>query len=284
LPQPSALGPHNADRTPSEEQEAMSPLMADYNVERKAFETLLKPECAERILLFRGKSGSGKTTLLRYCTKQIPSHIAHVPIQLRGSTAGIADIFSRAGQPLTWERLRKFTRQVAALGGTPNVQIDRNWLAGINNRINVVMHVESTADREYRRVALTDTWFEDIDEFPMPVVFLFDTYDQASTEVQEWLSGPFLTRAVYSPTVRVVVAGQAVPDHNNIDWGQYCVARDLYGVREAQHWLPIVLAMNRELPFGGSLTWLAGVCHALQGDPKSIMQVIEGLPRREVRT
>jgi hypothetical protein len=259
----------------------MSTLMANYETERRAFKALLEPQCRERILLFRGKSGSGKTTLLSYCTRRVPPNITHIPVQLRGSTVGVAEIFSRAGRPLTWQYLQKFTRQVAALTGTPHIQVDGNWLAGINNHISVAMHVGSTTDREDRRVALTDAWFDDLDEYPKLVVFLFDTYDQASTEVQEWLSGPFLARAAYVPTVRVVVAGQDVPDHSNIEWGNCCVAHDLYGVQEARHWLPIVQGMNRHIPFDAPLTWLAGVCHALQGDPKKIKQVIDGLPLRE---
>jgi hypothetical protein len=69
----------------------------------------------------------------------------------------------------------------------------------------------------------------------------------------------------------VVVAGQNLPDRSNIEWGRHCVSYDLYGVEEAQHWLPIVQAKNKHIPFDAPLTWLAGVCHALRGDPKSIM-------------
>jgi hypothetical protein len=259
----------------------MSALMADYNAERQAFEVLLQPKCRKRILLFRGKSGSGKTTLLTYCKSKVPHDIAHVPIQLRGSTVGVAEIFSRVGRPLDWQYLPKFTRQVATLEGTPNVQVDRNWLAGINNRISVAMNVKNISDREYRRVALTDAWFDDLANFPNPVVFLFDTYDKASTEVQEWLSGPFLVRAAYVPTVRVVVAGQDVPDHSNIEWGHCCIVHNLYGVQEAQHWLPIVRKMNRYIPVDDPLSWLAGVCHVLKGSPLDIMQVIKDLPLQE---
>jgi hypothetical protein len=139
--------------------------------------------------------------------------------------------------------------------------------------------VENTTDRESRRVALTDAWFNDLAELSQLIVFLFDTYDHAPTEVQEWLSGPFLARVIHVPTVRVVVAGQVVPDRNNIEWGHCCVMHDLDGVREPHHWLPIVQRMNRRIPPSREpLSWLAGVCDAYKGDPQNIIKVIEGLP------
>jgi len=256
--------------------------LADYEREQQAFDALLQPECRERILLFRGESGSGKTTLLNFCREQVPPSIPHVEIQLRGSAVSVAEIFFRAGRVLRWDHLPNFTEQVAALEGTPKTQIDRNWLIGINNRISVVMRVENPADREHRRAALTDAWFDDTAALPGPMLMLFDTYEQATTEVQDWISGPFLARAAQVLPVRVVVAGQTVPDKNNIEWGHCCTAHDLYGVAEARHWMPIVQATQRHIPFDQPLTWLAGVCHALKGNPKSIMQVIEGLPVREM--
>jgi energy-coupling factor transporter ATP-binding protein EcfA2 len=259
----------------------MSTILADYEREQRAFEALLEPNCRERILLLRGESGSGKTTLVNVCLKQMPGTVHCIPIQLRGSAVGVAEIFSRAGNCLNWERLPHLTEQVAALQGKPSVQVDGNWLAGINNRISVTLNVASLADRKQRRALLTDAWFRDLQAFSLPLLVALDTYEQANTEVAEWIAGPFLARVAESPPVRVLVAGQKVPDDNNIEWGRCCTLHELYGVPEAEHWLPVVEAMQRHIPFSDPLTWLAGVCHALKGDPREIMQVIQGLPRRE---
>ena len=258
--------------------------LADYEHEQQAFGALLQPECRERILLFRGESGSGKTTLLSFCREQVPASIPHVEIQLRGSAVSVAEIFYRAGRVLKWDHLPKFTEQVAALEGTPKTQIDRNWLTGINNRISVVLRVENPADREHRRAALTDAWFDDTGALQGPMLMLFDTYEQATTEVQDWISGPFLARAAQVFPVRVVVAGQTVPEKNNIEWGHCCTAHDLYGVVEARHWMPIVRAMKRRIAVENPESWLGGVCHALKGNPDGIKKVIEGLPREESPT
>jgi hypothetical protein len=167
---------------------------------------------------------------------------------------------------------------VADLQGIPKIQINRNWLGGINNHISVALQNESQDVREHRRVALTEAWFDDLRNFDQPVLFALDTYEQATIEVQEWISGPFLSRASQSQQVRVLVAGQKVPDEKNIEWGHCCETRHLYGVPEAEHWLPVVQAMGRYFPDSNPLSWLAGACHISKGNPSMIMQMIQTLP------
>ncbi len=52
--------------------------------------------------------------------------------------------------------------KVAQLDGTPSVNVDKNWLAGIGNHITVVMKVDNKADRDQRLAKLTSAWFEDL--------------------------------------------------------------------------------------------------------------------------
>lgn len=259
----------------------MSAPFADYHKERQAFDALFHPDCQKRILMFCGESGSGKTSLLSYCLGRVPKSVAHVPIELRGSAVSVAEIFHRSGGSLKWDRLPSFTELVAELQGTPKVQINRNWLGGINNHISVALQSESQDIREHRRVVLTEAWFDDLRNFDQPILFALDTYEKATTEVQEWISGPFLARASQSDLVRVLVAGQIVPDEMNIEWGHCCETRRLYGVPDAEHWLPVVREMGRFIDpekVGDPKAWLAGVCFALKGRPGEIMKIIEGLP------
>lgn len=259
----------------------MITIIADYEAERKAILDLFAAQCDCRIVLLRGASGSGKTTLLQHCRERIPSSVFHLPVQLRGSTITAAEVFYRAGRHLTWERLPHFTGHVAQMQGGASVKVDHNWLAGIGNHINVALHAELPLEREHRRVALTDAWFDDLAALPQPFIVLFDTYEQATTEMKEWISGPFLARAAQVSTVRVVIAGQETPDARNIEWGHCCKECNLYGVREAKHWLPVVRELGYYIPFGDPETWLAGLCYGLNGNPHAIMQWIQTLPRRE---
>jgi len=259
----------------------MTTLLADYDRERQAFQALLAPDCRERILLFHGESGCGKTHLLTACLEQVPQTIPCAPIELRASAVGVAEIFYRSGSCLNWERLPHFTGRVAAMQGVPKVQIDNNLMQGDSNSIRVALQAGSPADQEHRRAALTDAWFQDLCAFDHPVLIVLDTYEQATDAVTAWIDGPFLSRVAQACPLRVLLAGQRVPDGNNIEWGHCCTAHHLYGVPDAVHWLPIVEALHRHIPFDDPLTWLAGMCHGLKGRPKEIMQVIEELPRRE---
>jgi hypothetical protein len=253
---------------------------ADYDRERSLFKELLKVDCQKRILLFHGESGIGKTALISYCQNTIPETILCIPIQLRGSVVNIAEIFYRSGRYLDWNCLTNFTNQVARLQAVSQVRIDRNFIRGINNRINVALHADSPLDREHKQAALTEAWFDDLVAFEKPVLFIMDTYENGTTEVQRWISGPFLSRIAISHQVRALIAGQSVPDANTIEWGSCCVTQSLFGVHEASYWLPVAEAMKKDIPGFDPVSWLAGVCHALKGRPEAIMKVIEGLPTK----
>jgi hypothetical protein len=255
--------------------------LADYEIERRAFAALAQRDCDCRILLLRGESGSGKTSLLTHCQAGIPATARHVSIQLRGSTVDVAEIFYRAGRAVSWEWLKQFTGQVAQLQQAASVKIDRNWLLGINNHINVALQADSPQDRSYRRAALTEAWFEDVQALPEPFLVVFDTYEAATAEIQEWLSGPFLARVATADAVRVVIAGQSVPDKHNIEWGNCCHEHHLYGVPEARHWLPVIEALGLYIPGESPRDWLAGVCYAVHGKPAEIIKIIQTLPRRK---
>jgi energy-coupling factor transporter ATP-binding protein EcfA2 len=256
--------------------------LADYKEQRDAFKQILAPDPVSRILLFSGKSGSGKTTLVTVCLGATPDHIPVIPIDLKGSANTVPEILRRVGHRLGWDHLHRFTTQVAALQGIPQLEVDRNWLLGIGNHIQAALRVERPTDRQERRAILTEAWFADLRSFSDPILIAFDTYENAIPDVKDWIAGPFLARAASTPTLRVLVSGQKVPDQHNIAWGNCCVHHELYGVREARHWLPVIDALGRCIPFDPPETWLAGVCHALKGAPKDIMQVIEGLPKKEI--
>jgi energy-coupling factor transporter ATP-binding protein EcfA2 len=253
--------------------------LANYEKEQAAFSALFSPTCRQRILFLQGDSGSGKTTLIKTCLQHLPAGVDHVPIQLRGSQVNVAEIFFRAGDCLGWPLLPGFT---AALDDqAARIQVSDNRQSGINNRINVVLQTGDPADRDHRRAALTEAWFGDLKRLAAPLLLVFDTYEQATAEMRQWLDGPFLTRAARADSLRVVVAGRSVPEANNIEWGHCCETHNLYGVPDAAAWLPVVEALGYRVPIDPPLTWLAGVCHALQGRPGEIIKVIRTLPRRE---
>lgn len=157
-----------------------------------------------------------------------------------------------------------------------SVNIARNKIRGSDNQIRVVLQADNPAVREEHRTIMTGALFEDLRKLDRIFLVAFDTYEQATTEVKDWISGPFLTRTTTAGKVRVAVAGQEIPDPNTIEWDYCCEKYELFGVREAKHWMPVIESLGLMTP---DEQWLAGVCFALNGRPDLIMQTIERLPR-----
>jgi hypothetical protein len=258
--------------------------LADYQIERAAFEALLKSICERRILLFRGESGTGKTTLLnnfRGSVKKSPDFL-YVNIDLKGTAVTVGEILSRTSDRLG-ENQRHLRQSVAQLSGVSDIDFDDVKQSGFGNKINVTLQVNDPNDREQRRVVLTEALFADLKTASQSILFIFDTYQDATTEVQDWIGGPFLARVESTPQVRVVIAGQSVPEENNIEWGDCCSVHHLKGVLEAEHWLPVVEAMNFPIPAADPLSWLVGICGLLKGRPSDIMQHLKAEQERSLR-
>ncbi len=261
----------------------MKSACANYEREQALYRGLFAEVCETKILFYRGESGTGKTTLLQACQadlQRFEERMLHVPIQLRSRTVGVAEIFYRLAGRVGWEQLPRFRSQVEGFQNMSSVSINSNFLVGDNQKIAVALHGGDPADGPHRRAALTDAWFGDLEDLPRPLLLLIDTYEAANHEVRDWIAGPFLGRAAHVERMRVILAGREVPDANNIEWGSCCRSCDLTGILNARHWLPVVEAMNRYIDVPDPLSWLTGVCQALDGRPKDIMQLLEFLPQR----
>jgi hypothetical protein len=256
-------------------------MLADCIPEREEFSRLLQADGKKRIVIFQGESGTGKTSLLKACLENLPEYILHVPLNFKGGAISVSEILSRTGSELSWERLVNFRSQVAELSKTPHITVDGNRLIGINNKITVALEAESPKDLEERRVALTDAWFEDIHSINNVILISIDTFEQATLETFEWISGPFLYRAARSKNLRVLLAGQKVPDHHEhaSEWGNCCTAFQLVGIENAELWDPVIKLLGYVIPAEHPEDFMKGICKALKGKPSEIMKMIEGFPR-----
>lgn len=254
--------------------------LANYQEERLLFKTLLDSNCPKSILMFRGGSGIGKTTLLNSCLQNVPNHIKPIPFELKQATVTVAEVFDRVGEYVGWEHFSYFKNQLASFLDVPTIHIAENRQEGSNNQINVALGSEHAEIREHRRAELTKAWFADLRNLPHITLLSLDTYEKATTEVKTWVESRFLPRVPRVPKLRVLVAGQEVPDAQNIEWSSYCEACDLFGISDAQQWLSVVNALDRRIDAPDPLSWLAGICYALKGRPKDIVQIIENLPHK----
>lgn len=259
--------------------------LADYESERAAFAALLESVCEKRILFFKGESGTGKTSLLRYCQNAAKqsTEVLYVNTDLKGTAIPVAEILSRTSEQLGADRLPTLHKLVANIVGIPEVNLDDVKQTGLGNNISISLQVNNPNDKQQRQVALTEALFKDLRGQDQSVLFIFDTYQEATTEVQDWIGGPFLARVESASVVRVVMAGQKVPDGNNIDWGHCCTLHELRGVPNAKHWLPVIEAMKLRVPANDPLSWLVGICDALKGRPSAIMQHLRAEQDRSLR-
>lgn len=64
--------------------------------------------------------------------------------------------------------------------------------------------------------------FEQLRLAPRPTLLLVDTYDKAAPEVQQWVQAQLLPALIRAPWLRVVVAGENVPNPQAAVWSNLC--------------------------------------------------------------
>jgi len=256
----------------------MNRTFANYHAERTAFRELFADVCEKRILLLKGASGSGKSSLLKACLNESPESKQSINILLRDSAVNVTEIFSRSAKRIGWENLKQFSQCAQDLAAqAPQIQVTGVQQQGETNNLRIALNVQNSNDREHRQTLLTDAWFADVEALGEPLVMVFDTYEHAPSEVKNWLSGPFLYRTTECAAVRVAIAGQSVPDAG-IEWNHCHVIHELFGVRDAREWLPVIAALGKKVPVEPAEVWLGGICYSLKGNPAAIMEVIKTFP------
>lgn len=258
-------------------------VIANYVDEQAAIQSLWQSSCSHRIVLLKGDSGCGKSTLVSFAAQTMPHDELHwIPIQLKGSTVNVAEIFAQSVQIVGYKAFPNFQKEVKRLRGI-KVEVNDTTIHGDHNEVSAALHVDSVAEQKRRRDRLTSAWFEDVTKLrrKKPIILGLDTYEQASEDIKDWIAHVFLPRASRLKRIRILLAGQEVPDvQAGIAWNHCCKPFEMYGIDKAEKWLPVIEAEERILPDHLGLKWLAGVCFALNGRPAEILAIISTLPKR----
>ena len=131
--------------------------------------------------------------------------------------------------------------------------------------IEVALRTPDEGDRAARRARLTQALFDDLRAWGQRIVLLFDTYEQADPEVQDWLAGPFLARARRTENLVVVIAGRQVPEPT-IEWNACCHRRRLGNVDDVEAWMAYAARRGWQVP----RAWIEGYCAATNGHPGQV--------------
>jgi MoxR-like ATPase len=234
-------------------------VIADRREVLRLYDSILRGVDNKRILLLEADGGMGKSALLRDFRRRTNARC--VAIDLRGNSTGLPEIFDRIYNTLEWERFHNFTQRISKLG---SIDINNNVMIG-SNEISIYLQGADEAERSERRIRLMNAFFKDLRAIKHQVVLLFDTFDQASPEIREWLQNVFMSYVVRASNLIVVVAGQTVPA-STIEWFDCSHQIQLEGIHDVDAWWDWAQRMG----VTETRDWVRAVCQLLHGHPSQI--------------
>lgn len=246
---------------------------ANRGAEVRLFRQVVLGESPARILLIEGPSSMGKTKLMQQFRRTCPPEVGCVQIDLKTMDLGLPSFFDQVCHGLEavsfgrfWQELRGFCSGSVNFAGAQ--------FTGSSNQIEVALSVDEQTQR-YRLVQLQKAFFEDLADSPQRLVLIMDTFQAAPSELQTWIGGA-LCQAVAEdrlPNVAVAIAGQTVPDSNNIIWEEICEHRRLKPIHEVAEWQKVAQDLGIEDDF----QFIRGVVSVLKGNPKEICTFLMSL-------
>ena len=179
------------------------------------------------ILLIKADGGIGKSSLLREFWRHGQETQRVSSIDLKGLD-GSWTVLGKLADQLGREYFEHFDSKSAEFASTGGVTIDRSTLVGTQVKANVApIDLEQ---RKMRSQLLAKAFFEDLDamhtRYSQGMLFLFDTFDQAVPEVQEWLGGTFLNWVRRYRWLVTVIVGRSIPERE-ISWEELCLIHPL---------------------------------------------------------
>lgn len=248
-------------------------IIANRTEELRLFNQMVQGSFGKRVLLIEAKSGLGKTQLLALFQHNLPKNILCVPVDLKTAQRGIPYIFSCVRKRLGEER---FSRLNAAVGQylKSGIEVSDTRMTGNDNQLSVVLSNVDESTRNFRLTELREAFFHDLRKIPQTLVFLFDSYEKAVTELANWLGGEFLADVVDTPKLIVVIAGQQIPQPT-IEWMNLHHCCCLEAISEANAWYDYTQKAGLRL----NIDQVKTTMRIFGGQPASIVQWLETLAK-----
>ncbi|MBD2533868.1 hypothetical protein H6G97_31700 [Nostoc flagelliforme FACHB-838] len=247
-------------------------IIANRTQELLLFNQMVKGSFGKRVLLIEAKSGLGKTQLLALFQHSLPKNILSVPVDLKTAQQGIPYIFSRVRKRLgeeSFPSLNAAVRRYLKSG----IEIADTTMTGNDNQLSVVLSNDEST-RNFRLTELREAFFQDLRKIPQTLVFLFDSYEKAATELANWLEGEFLADVVDTPKLIVVIAGQKIPQPT-IEWMNLHHCCCLEAISEAKAWYDYTQKAGLRL----NQDQVKTAMQILGGEPAPIVQWLQTLAK-----
>lgn len=225
--------------------------LANRTDELAFFQKMVQGQIEHRILLIQAASGYGKTGLMGRFADQCPTGTIAVRLDLKSAGGlGIAYVFYRICKALKAHRFSHYERSIATLlhsdRTVAEIEISGNELSGDQSAIQVVLQGQSEDAQQFRLQQVQSAFFKDLQQCRSSIVFILDTFNEATPELQTWVGGQFLMEVADYERLYCVVAGQEVPKAT-IEWERLHHSCCLKPIREHEAWYRY--AKDAGLPF-----------------------------------
>jgi hypothetical protein len=190
------------------------------------FQDMIAGRGTAHVLLIQAEAGMGKSSLLREFWEQSAEH-PRILVDFKSRTHSVESVLGELSSrnPPAFQR---FYEQLQQPGTGPLLNMNRSEIS--RSTFNITQVVPDTPEqRDVRRLLLTQAFFFDLvasNPRRESMVAVFDTYEDASTDVKDWLSGLFLAGAREYRWLTVVVAGRQIPSLG-IGWDDYYLEHTL---------------------------------------------------------
>ncbi|WP_414623816.1 hypothetical protein [Calothrix sp. CCY 0018] len=199
-----------------------------------------------------------------------------MPIDLKSARErGIPYIFSCVRSRLGQERFSKLNAAQQRYLSS-GVEVSGTTMIGKDNQLSVVLSNVDKSTRNFRLTELHETFFQDLRTISQKLVFLFDSYEKATSELANWLGGKFLADVVDTHKLIVVIAGQQIPKPT-IEWMDLHHCCCLEGISDREAWYKY--SKDSKLPFNRDEVGMA--MQILKGQPADIVKTLEALAREQ---
>lgn len=247
--------------------------IADRKHELEFFRDMLADKNDTRILLIQAASGWGKSNLLECFARECADGVCLVSLNLKGAEKGIAEVLGVFRQELGTEALPRFNSALAHLA--PSVNIANNIALAGQMDISVVLSVDEQT-RKFNLEQLENAFFEDLRAACERIVVILDTFEKAPPDLQNWLGGAFLRHIARLSNIRVVIAGQTVPERTIEKWELVCERRELGEIVDVDEWHTYVQLLH--LPFPRDA--VKAIVLQGRGHPRTIIDTFAALAPR----
>jgi len=201
-------------------------LLIDRKPAMNHFVNMLDGTSTKRVLRITGPEKMGKSRLLREYSRLSKEHWrAQCALSdLRSKLQGFDDILFNITQHIGSVYFPNY-RATQGERTQPRIEISR--LSQLFSLLNINMAENKTSEEQHRR-RITSAFMQDLHLMPpnIPVILLFDAYEEASANIQDWINEQLISGLIQLPNVYIVLAGRNLPEVPQT-WLDVCFSYEL---------------------------------------------------------